>query len=363
MSHEGGTGVAVGDLCARILDGHVPDARDIETLLLAGDAAPVVYAAAREARARHSGDAVFLYGFVYFSTYCRNECAFCFYRADNDECPRYRKTSDEVVSICRDLADSGVVLLDLTMGEDPLIHDEPGYEALVELVASVAGETRTPVMVSPGVMDERGLRALRAAGADWYALYQETHTPELYERLRVGQPYAERADARVAARRAGLLVEDGLLTGIGDTAADRARSIISMREAGWEQVRVMTFVPQAGTPMAGMHPAGDLDELLTIAAMRLAMPGRFIPASLDVDGIAGLERRLQAGANVVTSIVPPTVGLAGVSQAELDIDEGYRTVHGVLPHLERLGLRPAGVGDYRERMAEVHTSLAPTDGA
>ena len=76
--------------------------------------------------------------------------------------------------------------------------------------------------------------------------------------------------------------------------------------------------------------------------MRLAMPDRLIPASLDVDGIAGLERRLQAGANVVTSIVPPTVGLAGVSQAELDIDEGYRTVHGVLPHLERLGLRPAG---------------------
>ena len=75
-----------------------------------------------------------------------------------------------------------------------------------------------------------------------------------------------------------------------------------------------------------VRPAGDADELLTIAAMRLAMPDRFIPASLDVDGIAGLERRLQAGANVVTSIVPPTVGLAGVSQAELDIDEGYRTV-------------------------------------
>ena len=51
--------------------------------------------------------------------------------------------------------------------------------------------------------------------------------------------------------------------------------------------------------------------------------------------------------------MPPTVGLAGVSQAELDIDEGYRTVHGVLPHLQRLGLRPAGVDEYRERMAAV----------
>jgi methylornithine synthase len=129
-----------------------------------------------------------------------------------------------------------------------------------------------------------------------------------------------------------------------------------MREAGWEQVRVMTFVPQAGTPLEDVPPKGDADELLTIAAMRLAMPDRFIPASLDVDGIAGLERRLEAGANVVTSIVPPTVGLAGVSQSELDIDEGYRTVHGVLPHLRRLGLRPAGIDDYRERMAAVRAA-------
>jgi methylornithine synthase len=348
---------AIGDLCARIVDGAVPDARELELLLLAGDEAPAVFAAARELRARHTGDAVYLYGFVYFSTYCRNECAFCFYRADNAESPRYRKSRDEVVAICRDLAASGVVLLDLTMGEDPAIHDDPGYAELIDLVAAVAGGTGVPVMVSPGVLPEETLRGLRNAGAGWYALYQETHTLELYARLRVGQPFAARAAARSAARRAGLLVEDGLLTGIGDTPADRARSIVAMRDAGWEQVRVMTFVPQAGTPLADVTPAGDAAELLTIAAMRLAMPDRFIPASLDVDGIRGLERRLEAGANVVTSIVPPTVGLAGVSQSELDIDEGHRTVRGVLPHLARLGLRPATVDEYRERMATVAAAV------
>ena len=355
MNHPG---VSIGGLCARILQGAVPDEGDLESLLRAGDEAPLVFAAAREMRARQSGDAVFLYGFVYFSTYCRNECAFCFYRADNEESPRYRKTTDEVVAICRDLAESGVVLLDLTMGEDPVIHDDPGHAALVELVAAVADGAGLPVMVSPGVLPEAALGQISAAGADWYALYQETHTRELYDRLRVGQPFEVRGAARDAARRAGLLVEDGLLTGIGDSAADRARSIVAMREAGWEQVRVMTFVPQAGTPLEDVRPLGDADELLTIAAMRLAMPDRFIPASLDVDGIAGLERRLEAGANVVTSIVPPTVGLAGVSQAELDIDEGYRTVHGVLPHLARLGLRPAGVDEYRERMRTVRAAAA-----
>ena len=345
----------VRDLCRRALAGERLEEPDIAALLAArGDAADAVFAAAREARARRFGVAVFLYGFVYFSTYCRNECAFCFYRVDNDESPRYRKSLDEVVAICRGLAASGVVLLDLTMGEDPVIHDDPGYAGLLELVAAVCEGSGLPVMVSPGVVPDEVLAGLRASGADWYALYQETHTPELYERLRTGQPFAARVDARRAARRAGLLVEDGLLTGIGDTEADRARSIAAMRAAGWEQVRVMTFVPQAGTPLADVPPAGDEAELLTIAAMRLAMPHALIPASLDVDGIRGLERRLNAGANVVTSIVPPTVGLAGVSQAELDIDEGQRTVAEVRPHLARLGLRPGTVADYRTWLAAAH---------
>jgi len=345
----------VRDLCRRALAGKLLTEPDLAELLAArGDAAEVVFAAAREARVRSFGDAVFLYGFVYFSTYCRNQCAFCFYRADNDQSPRYRKSVSEVVAICRDLAGSGVVLLDLTMGEDPVIHDDPGYAGLLELVAAVCEGSGLPVMVSPGVVPDEVLAGLRARGADWYALYQETHTPGLYERLRIGQPFAARAAARRAARRAGLLVEDGILTGIGDTEADRARSIAAMRAAAWEQVRVMTFVPQAGTPLADVRPTGDEAELLTIAAMRLAMPHSLIPASLDVDGIRGLERRLNAGANVVTSIVPPSVGLAGVSQAELGIDEGHRTVAGVLPHLARLGLRPGRVADYRSWLAAAH---------
>jgi methylornithine synthase len=336
------------DLCLAALEGEPLDERGIEALLEArGDQAELVFAAAREQRGRRFGNVVFLYGFVYFSTYCRNGCVFCFYRAGNPESPRYRKSCDEVVAACRELAESGVVLLDLTMGEDPELHDEPGYQGLLEVVEAVRDATGLPVMVSPGVVPDDVLPALRERGADWYALYQETHTPELYARLRVGQPFAARAAARSAARRAGLLVEDGILSGIGDTAADRTRSITSMREAGWEQVRVMTFVPQAGTPLAGAAPQGDLAELLTIAVMRLTMPESLIPASLDVDGIAGLERRLQAGANVVTSIVPPASGLRGVSQAELGIDAGERTVAGVLPHLARLGLRAAAPGEYR----------------
>ena len=300
-------GTAIDGILARSLAGEAPSAGEIETLLSIDDPAPAagLFAAAAELRRRRFGDAVFLYGFVYFSTWCRNGCTFCLYRRGNAESPRYRKSLDEVVAISADLAASGVHLIDLTMGEDPLYYEGGEFDALVELVAAVKAATGRPVMVSPGVVTPGVLAALRDIGAEWYACYQETHARELYARLRTGQEFDERVRARREAAALGMLVEDGMLLGVGETVAERALTVARMRDEALDQVRVMTFVPQRGTPLADLTPADRLGELVTIATLRLAMPERLIPASLDVDGIAGLESRIAAGANVVTSIVPP----------------------------------------------------------
>jgi methylornithine synthase len=82
--------------------------------------------------------------------------------------------------------------------------------------------------------------------------------------------------------------------------------------------------------------------------MRICMPDRLIPASLDIDGLAGLKQRLNAGANVVTSLVPSGGGLAGVAQSELDIEAGGRSVAGIQRVLEECGLLPAAPAQYRE---------------
>ena len=81
-------------------------------------------------------------------------------------------------------------------------------------------------------------------------------------------------------------------------------------------MRVMSFVPQQGTPMERKSTPSRLNELKIIAVLRLLFPDKLIPASLDVDGINGLRSRIDAGANVVTSIIPPSLGLAGVAQSK-----------------------------------------------
>jgi len=234
------------------------------------------------------------------------------------------------------------------MGEDPEIFQagDQGFELLLETIRLVKQHTNIPVMISAGVLDEAVLSKLPEAGAIWYACYQETHNRVLYQKLRTGQDYDVRINSKQRAKELGLLIEEGLLVGVGESMADIADSLSAMRQLRADQVRVMSFVPQKGTPMEHFPPPDPLKELLVIALMRLVFPECLIPASLDVGGHAGLYQKLAAGANVVTSLIPPGQGLAGVAQFHLDIEEGKRTVAGIQSILRENGLEPASTQEY-----------------
>jgi methylornithine synthase len=305
-----------------------------------------VFEVAGDLRSRHFGDRVFLYGFLYISTICRNQCNFCYYRSANALPARYRRDVSEILGATQSLAESGVHLIDLTLGEDPQYFQGQGFKPLIELVKAVRRTSDLPVMVSPGVVPADALSDLARSGVSWYACYQETHNRKLFKRLRPGQNYAARLEIKKLANQLGLLTEEGLLCGVGESAQDIADSIAAMRKLEVSQMRAMTFVPQTGTPMQTWKKPDPLREMLIIAVMRLAFPDRLIPASLDVDGLTGLQSRLAAGANVVTSLVPPGFGLAGVAQRSLDIADARRTTAGIIPELEKLGLQPASTEDY-----------------
>lgn len=317
---------------------------EIEFLLNQNEHKEMLFEKAREVRSQHFDNEVFAYGFDYFSTYCAKSCAFCHYRSDNKGALRYRADTEEVVDAALRLVNSGVHLIDLTMGEDPYYTRTP--ENLANLIDRVHSATGLPVMISPGVVRPEYLRLYKEAGAAWFALYQETFDPVSYARLRTSQSYEERIRLKEEALKAGLLIEEGLLTGWGDSAKEAALSLVRMGQLSPSQVRVMTFVPQQGTPMEGFAPQTHERELTMIALMRLLFPDRLIPASLDVEGLEGLEARLNAGANVITSIIPPNSGLVGVSRRG-DIDDGGRSLSQVLPILERTGLRLAPLSRYQ----------------
>ena len=311
-----------------------------------GEEVARLFAKAREIRRENQENKIFAYGFVYFTTYCRNNCNFCYYRRSND-IERYRKSKEEILATSKALIDSGVNLIDLTMGEDPKYHAED-FETVAEIIRTIKEEYDTPIMISPGVVSDAVIDKLKASGADWYAVYQETHNRRLFEKLRVNQSYDERMRAKLYAREIGMKIEEGLLAGVGETTEDIADSLEIMGGIGAQQVRVMSFVPQEGSPMEGCSTPDRMLELKIIALMRILYPKALIPASLDVDGIDGLEDRINAGANLITSIIPPKSGFMGVAHNTLDVDEGGRTVAEAEAILERMGLRVATREEYKE---------------
>ncbi|MGI6006318.1 MAG: methylornithine synthase PylB [Ruminococcus sp.] len=335
------------DILDKSLDGNRLTDEELVFLLeqKSAEEQSAVFEAARKMRNRFFGNKVFLYGFVYFSTYCRNNCTFCYFRKASDKPERYRKTEDEILETAQQLKQSGIHLIDLTMGEDGYFTDE--NRRLVHLVKRIKEEVGLPVMVSPGVVSADITEELARAGADWYALYQETHSRPLFRKIRIGQSYDERMEAKKEAARQGMLLEEGLMTGIGDTTRDIVYSMRVMEKLRISQGRTMTFVPQEGTPLEHQKTGSHRQELLNIAVMRLLFGDILIPASLDVDGIRGLEERLMAGANVVTSLIPPRKGFAGVANPTCDIDDGFRTVDGIRDILMKCGLTAASVPEYQ----------------
>ena len=336
----------------------------IRELLFVTDEAGLqkMFSAAVKVKEHFFSNQVYLYSFVYFSTYCKNRCAFCYYNAAN-KIDRYRLTPEELRGMCADLKNEGVHMIDLTMGEDPHFHNHP--ENLLEFVKIAKDVTGLPVMVSPGVVNDDFISALKGAGADFFALYQETYQKELYEKLRTGQSFEDRIRARNSAKAAGICIEDGLLTGfskikssdgilINPSVADDIESAITsirgMQKADPDQVRVMTFEPQPGTPLAETVQASGLMELKVIAVLRFVFPDRFIPASLDVAGIDGMVDRLNAGANVVTSIISADSKLEGVVNFDRDVslNERKRDAKSVIERLQTMGLQSGRQEDFEK---------------
>ena len=310
-----------------------------------------LFSQARKIRKEVQGNKIFAYGFVYFTTYCRNNCNFCYYRNSN-KIERYRKNKDEVLAISKSLIDSGVNLIDLTMGEDPQYHAED-FETVCQIIKEIKETYNTPVMISPGVVNHNIIDKFAEAGADFYALYQETHNREVYAKMRVGQDYDARMNAKLYAKEKGIYIEEGLLAGIGETSEDIVDSLLTMGEIGARQVRVMSFIPQEGSPMEDCKTPDRIEELKIIALMRLLYPSALIPASLDVDGIKGLKDRINAGANLITSIIPPKSGFMGVAHSTMDVDEGGRTVEEAASILDEMGLRIASKEEYEAFLRQV----------
>ncbi|MCC7201594.1 MAG: [FeFe] hydrogenase H-cluster radical SAM maturase HydG [Nitrospirae bacterium] len=258
----------------------------------------LLYRTANRIRHKVHRNSSCVHGIIEFSNICKNDCAYCGIRKDNDRLQRYRMTADEIVDTAVLSAEgSGFRAFVLQSGED-------GYyttERLIEIIQRIKARHGVLIFLSIGERDEECYRRLYEAGARGVLLRFETSNREIYSRLHTTLHFDNRLKTLRMIRDMGYIIATGSLTGLpGQSEEDMLNDILLAKSFGTEMYSFGPFIAHPQTPLASANTT-DLDTMLkVIAVTRLVHHDGNILVTSAVEtlfGREGAEKALMAGGN------------------------------------------------------------------
>jgi 7,8-didemethyl-8-hydroxy-5-deazariboflavin synthase CofG subunit len=311
-----------------------------------------VLAAASELRDRGKGRDV-TYSrkvFLPITNLCRDRCTYCTFRKDPGDPGAWTMMPDEIAEWSRRGAELGCKEALMCLGDKPEVAFKEyretlatlGVRSTIEYVARACeialGEGLLP-HTNAGLMTPGEMQTLRPLNASM-GLMLESISPRLRARGGVHQaaPDKDPALRMKMIDEAGELripFTTGILIGIGDTPAERAQSLVAIRDshARWghiQEVIIQNFRAKPEIAMADAPEPGEFDMARAIAAARLVLG-----AGMNVQAPPNLSPRqidlfLRAGINDWGGISPLT--------------RDYVNPEAPWPHIERLGEQCARAG-------------------
>jgi FO synthase len=248
-------------------------------------------AQARTVRARAHGNRV-TYSpkvFIPLTMLCRDRCGYCTFAKPPARVRSPYLAPDEVLAVARAGATAGCHEALFTLGEAPEERypaartwlEDHGYAStvdyLVAMCALVRDETGLLPHANAGALDGDGLARLRPVAAS-QGMMLESLDPDLACHRGAPDKTPERRLATLEA--AGVLAipfTTGVLVGIGESRAERVRTLAAIAQSHRahghvQEVIVQNFLPKPGTAMHD-HPPCPPEELWwTIAVARLVLP-------------------------------------------------------------------------------------------
>jgi biotin synthase len=209
--------------------------------------------------------------------------------------------------------------------------------AMVREVSALGLETCATL----GMLTPEQALSLREAGLDYYNHNLDT-SEEFYGEIITTRTYRDRLDTLEAVRAAGLKVCCGGIVGMGESARDRAKLLMTLANLPEhpESVPINELVQVPGTPLAGVEPVHPFDFVRTIAVARILMPRSHVRLSAGRTQMSDEMQALcfLAGANSIF------YGEKLLTTGNPDVDHDRRL-------LERLGLKPEESTQARQTLA------------
>jgi len=153
-----------------------------------------------------------------------------------------------------------------------------------------------------GMLTPPQARLLKDAGLDYYNHNLDT-SREFYGEIISTRTYEDRLDTLAAVRAAGLKVCCGGILGMGETALDRAKLLLTLATLPDhpESVPINQLVQVPGTPLHGRPGVDSLDLVRTVAVARILMPRSYVRLSAGREQMSDELQALclLAGANSI----------------------------------------------------------------
>jgi FO synthase len=316
---------------ARARDGKALD-RDEATTLLQARGADLAELCAAAARVRDQGllDAgrpgTVTYSrkvFIPLTRLCRDRCHYCTFATSPAKLPAPYLSLDEVLDIARRGAALGCKEALFTLGDRPEDRwpqarqwlDEAGYDDTLAYVRAAAvavlEETGLLPHLNPGVMSWSELQRLKPVAPSMGMMLETTADVPAHKGSPDKVP-AVRLQVLEDAGRHSIPFTTGLLVGIGESAQDRAETLLAIKAAHQRHGHVQEVIVQnfRAKPDTAMRHADDVDLetfLAAIAVTRLVLGPRMrVQAPPTLVDLAETAALLDAGVDDWGGVSPLT---------------------------------------------------------
>jgi FO synthase len=265
--------------------------------------------------------------FIPLTNLCRNRCAYCTFAKPSDSPEARTYSLAEVAEVTRGGVATGCIEALLCPGDKPerayrgyrVWLEERGYRSTAEYLVEacrVAFEGGLLPHTNAGVLSQEEMERLRPWNASM-GLMLETTSPRLRGKGMAHQ-YAPDKDPSIRIRmhrEAGELripFTTGMLLGIGEDAAERIETLLTIRRlheryGHIQEAIIQPFHPKPGTPMRAVSGLRDQEFASWVALARLVL-GREIQVQAPPNLTPGvLELLLRSGISDWGGVSPVTV--------------------------------------------------------
>jgi len=270
------------------------------------------------------GRKLFVRGLLEFTNYCKNNCKYCGIRKNNKNVERYRLSKDEILSSLKEGNKLGYKTFVLQGGEDLYYTDD----LLVDLIKEIKKRYEdTALTLSIGEKSFQSYEKFYSAGVDRFLLRHEVSTPCIYESLHPKMSFQNRISCLYNLKKIGYQSGAGFIVGLpGETSEVLAENLMFLKQLDPAMVGIGPFIPHPDTPLKN-EIIGSVDKTIVLLALiRLLLPEVLLPATTALNTLCanGLERGLQAGANVVMLNLSP---IYVREKYEIYINKDSRDIH------------------------------------